>query len=440
MISGGVKHHETTLAQMKPKIPKLVSKRELKKNVGLIHSSAGLGLVERKLFNWLLYQAYDDLPKESFTHELPLSVLKAVMGWESSNNNAGLEDALNGLVVTNVQFNLLNEDLKAEHWETTTLISYGAIAGGRVFWRYDKAMAAKLHRPEVFAMLNLAASQGLESSFAYALYEQVARYAKINITKSFPVPLLRELIGATAHIYNDFRYFNQRVISRAVKEINLVTDLMIEPRFERRGRAVVAVQFKVSPNPQANLLAGAQADVGGTPSPEKQGLQKRLISLGCTERLSRNAIQTSAQPVIQWAVEYAESKLARGEIHTDPSAYVIALIKNPHDTSKVANIVKQGGAAANKAQLEETKAILLKRQTDAALTAADRERRTTEIELLSLDQKKTAAWAFLESTPAAKEFWDDELCRFSGRYQPRFDLFLRGWTPVSDTPDTAAKP
>lgn len=56
---------------------------------------------------------------------------------------------------------------------------------------------------------------------------------------------LRKLLGATAPTYQEFKRFNNLVIQKAVKEINEITDIIVEAKTVKQGRSVVAVRFNI---------------------------------------------------------------------------------------------------------------------------------------------------------------------------------------------------
>ena len=413
----------------------LVDKATLKKNVGLIHSSSELGLVERKLFNWLLLESFEQL-EQDVTHEIPLPILKVLMGWENSNNNDGLEAAMKRLMSTVVHFNLIKSkktkdgESYEDAWEATTLLSYAAIVDGRARWRFDQAMAAKLHDPAVFHWLNVAAAQGLQSSFAYALYENSARYYKVGQTPKLSVPLVRELLNATAPLYADFRYLKQRVLTPAVKEINTITDIELEVEYQREGRSVVTVQFFVTAKPQSSLLVSKdrlRVDL----SEKEKALHDRMVALKLASRVSISAIDARGYDAIEQAVALTEYKVKNGEISRSAAGYLRKVIATPFD---VETPVTSATFRRDKSrsQLEDTQVLVAQRQAEGELVREEREKRTTEIALLSVVERREAAKAFIENMPQTAKFYDADLAKFSGRTESIFSLFLRGWVPAEN--------
>src|ERR1700722_14947562 len=79
---------------------------EIKKHVNAIHSSNNISLVQRKVFNALLYNAYHDLPKKS-QYEIPVRLLAELIGYDS-NDQKKLKNSLMGLITTAIEWNVLD--------------------------------------------------------------------------------------------------------------------------------------------------------------------------------------------------------------------------------------------------------------------------------------------------------------------------------------------
>lgn len=57
---------------------------------------------------------------------------------------------------------------------------------------------------------------------------------------------LREILGATAPTYKEFKRFNSLVLQKSVKEINDITDVGVSTENVKKGRSVVAIKFHVT--------------------------------------------------------------------------------------------------------------------------------------------------------------------------------------------------
>ena len=110
--------------------PKKYSKDKqiLKKHVAAIHIGAKLSLLQRKLVNALLYNAYDQLltAKE---HQISASLLCEMIGFDS-HNSAYLKGALKGLMETVVEFDVLEDD-----GETSWEVNQTGFTGDHKAWK-----------------------------------------------------------------------------------------------------------------------------------------------------------------------------------------------------------------------------------------------------------------------------------------------------------------
>ena len=136
--------------------PKKLTNGVLRKHVAAVHTSGELGLVERKIVNILLLNAYDKLLTSS-RHTIPVRYLSHMLGWESSKNLDNLKQALARLQTTRVEFNLMHDG--QEVWQSMTLLAYAQITGslnnGECTYGYVEELAAKLHDPAIFATINV---------------------------------------------------------------------------------------------------------------------------------------------------------------------------------------------------------------------------------------------------------------------------------------------
>ena len=94
-----------------PKSP--LDKSVVKKNVSVIHINAKLSLIQRKLVNALLYNAYDHLLSQD-THSLNVALLSEMIGFDS-RNLSHLKVALAGLAKTEIQWDILEDNLSLIH-------------------------------------------------------------------------------------------------------------------------------------------------------------------------------------------------------------------------------------------------------------------------------------------------------------------------------------
>ena len=323
-----------------PDIALSVDAIQLRKSVGAIHTSASLTLVQRKLANVLLYNAYDNLTKKR-THTIPLPILCTMMGWEASNRIEHLKDAMRALASTTVEFNL-KEDGK-ETWRTMAMLSFGEIQGGTCTYRYDEYLAEKFFDPAIYAMINLGVQKCFDSGQALNLYENTVRFrnTKDGSTGYWSLPFLRSVIGATATYYDEFRRLNDRAIKPAIKQINEESDIMIDAEAKKAGKTVVSMRFLVRSKTPEELEAQAkrrkQTMLPGMSFIESvdayQDLReteafKLLRKHGISERLAFAWIQERGQQVVMDLVTYTEERDSKSLIKTNTKTYLTHLVKS----------------------------------------------------------------------------------------------------------------
>ena len=227
-------------------------KQILKKNVSAIHISAKLSLLQRKLVNALLYNAYDQLltAKE---HQISSTLLSEIIGFDS-HNTAYLKAALKGLVETTIEFDILEDD-GTRDWKVSSLISEAGIRNGVCSYAFSATMAEKLYHPDMYSKINLSVLREMKSAHALVLYENCHRYLGIAHTPWWDVDVFRKLMSVDQMTsYKQFKLLNRAVIQPAVKEVNELSNVQIELETKRKGRSVTGLRFLIRPNPQLSLI------------------------------------------------------------------------------------------------------------------------------------------------------------------------------------------
>ena len=121
------------------------------KNSWTIAITNNITLLQRKLFNFLVWHAYIDLANKE-TYEISINSLKNRL-WFNSSNNKYLQDSLRTLIVTAVDFNLLWKD-KGD-WSASALLAWVSFKSWICYYSFSPVLREKLHTPNVYAKLNL---------------------------------------------------------------------------------------------------------------------------------------------------------------------------------------------------------------------------------------------------------------------------------------------
>lgn len=229
---------------------------ELKKHVGAIHCSGKLSLLQRKISNILLFNAYEELGKKE-EHEISIKRLCELIDY-GSNDYKTIKDALRQLLVIVLEWNILHENLPdEEEWNASTILADVGIKGAVCTYSYSPKMRKLLHSPTMYGCINVAVQSRFTSNYSLALYETCARYKNLQYTKWFEVAIFRQLMGIEEGSYKAFSQFKRRIIDKAVEEINSFSDINIEPEFKKQSHWIVAIRFKIN---SRKLLKGREGE------------------------------------------------------------------------------------------------------------------------------------------------------------------------------------
>lgn len=273
----------------------------VKKHVAAIHVSGKLTLLQRKLSNVLLLNAYDTLMTKP-SHQIDARTLSLMIGY-NSNDMDTLKQSLRGLVETVAEWDMLDEKGRQE-WGVSSLLSYAKLRGGVCEYAYSPALAEKLHDPKVFALINLNMQRRFTSGHALALYENCYRFVRTGSTGWWDLDLFRRLMGvADSSYYEVFKQLNAKIIKPAVAEVNRSSNIVLTPETRKQGRAVTHIRFLIKENPQLAILD--MDDGEGMRHGEVYG---RLRALGASDRLARQWLGAHGEAQVRAGLDYVEAR------------------------------------------------------------------------------------------------------------------------------------
>ena len=341
---------------------------DVKKNVAAIHVSGKLTLLQRKLSNVLLLNAYDTLIHNP-THRIDARTLCTMVGY-NSNDMETLKASLRGLVETLAEWDMLDENGQQE-WGVSSLLAYAKLKGGVCEYSYSSALAEKLHDPKVFALINLNIQRRFTSGHALALYENCYRFVRTGSTGWWPLDLFRRLMGVDDSAYYEvFKHLNAKIIKPAVAEVNKTSNIILTPETRKMGRAVTDIRFKIAKNPQLAIL-----DLDDGTGLRKSPVYAQLIAQGVSDRLARQWID-------EHGAEHVATKLAYVQGRADvenPARYLSAALRDNYGAgegvpeapvssarARKLSVVRDLVAGRTPTQRDADRRLFLSKVTDAA--------------------------------------------------------------------------
>lgn len=261
----------------------------VKKNVAAIHISGKLSLLQRKLSNVLLLNAYDALTTAQ-SHTIDARTLATIVGY-NSNDFDTLRASLRALAETVAEWDML-DDKGRQEWGVSSLLSFAKLKNGVCEYAYSPALAQKLHDPKIYALINVHIQRNFSSGHGLALYENCYRFVRTRSTGWWSLDTFRKLMGVDgSSYYESFKHLNAKIIKPAVAEVNKSSDIIIEPEFQKKGRAVTEIRFLIKANPQMAMFQIDDSD-----GMRNLATYKALRGQGVSDRLAR-----------QWITEHGES-------------------------------------------------------------------------------------------------------------------------------------
>ncbi len=289
----------------------------VKKHVAAIHVSGKLSLLQRKLSNVLLLNAYDMLGEQA-VFRIDARTLALMVGY-NSNDTETLKASLRGLAETIAEWDMLDEKGRQE-WGVSSLLSFATLKEGVCSYAYSPALAEKLRDPKVFALINLNIQRRFTSGHALALYENCYRFVRTGSTGWWPLETFRRLMGVNdSAYYETFKHLNAKIIKPAVAEVNRTSNIVVTPETRKRGRTITDIRFLIEKNPQLAIL-----DLDDGAGVRNAPVYERLCAMGISDRLARQWIAEHGEGVVGAKLDYVAA--AEGVRH--PARYLAAAFRD----------------------------------------------------------------------------------------------------------------
>ncbi len=340
----------------------------VKKNVAAIHISGKLSLLQRKLSNVLLLNAYDALTSAA-THTIDARTLAMMVGY-NSNDFDTLRASLRALAETVAEWDMLDEKGRQE-WGVSSLLSFAKLKSGVCEYAYSPALAQKLYDPKIYALINVHIQRNFSSGHGLALYENCYRFVRTGSTGWWTLDVFRKLMGVdNSDYYASFKHLNAKIIKPAVAEVNKSSDILIQPEFRKKGRTVTDIRFVIKANPQKAMF-----EIDDSDGVRNLEVYKTLRKQGVSDRLARQWIAEHGEEYVQQKLDYVKGQ---GGVKSTVG-YLSAALRDDYQSDKeeTAPPSPQAIAAAQQRQAE-------KAQEDQAyeLRAAERAERARKLSVV----------------------------------------------------------
>jgi len=282
-----------------------------------------LSFVMRKAYNVLLKNAQEmGIDKEEYR----ISVTDMINHLEyDSHDYELLKNYLRKLQGTQVEWDTLGDDGKPD-WGVTTLLSRIGIKAGMITYTFESKIKSNLLDPKFYSRIDLRLQNQFRSSFSLILYETCGRYSTnpSGVTARLHWTKWRSLLcGEETKLYDEFKYFNARVLKKAITEVNLVSDIEVEPIVTKEGRQVTDLQFKVKRKKQEAAKINALNE-------SNSECYKKMLDLGLKEKQAKETLTKYEESLIISTLEMIEKRRGNSgmsEVKSIPAYFLHALEK-----------------------------------------------------------------------------------------------------------------
>jgi hypothetical protein len=321
---------------------------QLLKPTATIHVGNRLSLVERKVFNAIIWHSQ----KSRFArtdNTISVSLLMSLIGLERSKNTEVIKDALEQLTTTPIIWNTLKKD-RTTDWGICTFLAGAELSGGQLRYVLNPLLTEKVRHPTLFAKIQLLIQTQFSSKYSLALYEFLLdELCRANSPKAHTAQVALATVRHILQFDGAYKHLNSDVLKPCVHEINKHADITVGYRSVKKGRAVAAILFTIErtavqvPIPLEDLTVRAEDDI--PPILPSNSVLALLIERGVGKRKAAHLVERYDEECIRENLAYAENEYAVGKVK-NLSAYLIRAIEEDYRPKKTAEELREEEEAA----------------------------------------------------------------------------------------------
>ena len=342
-----------------------MEKKEVIKHSSAIQVSNEVNLLQRRSWNVLLANAFDDLNKKEIFYINMADLCRTLQ--YGSKNDEHIKQLLKDLISIKIEWNVLGKD-KKNRWGAASLLSEVEITNGIISYVYSPTMRKKLYNPNVYAKINLSLQNSFKSKYSLAMYELFIDYfnieKEIGQTPMIPLEDFKKLMGLKEKEYPRFKYLNDRIIKRAIKEINEKSNLQVKVEHAKQGRRVVGLKFYISKNAKNiyELKSKIFPQEKALPSPVDQNYNEKLFvalteEFGISKNKAIEILQTKDENFIKENLDVIRNKIKGGKV-ADVAGMTIDAISKDYRSKKPKNEIEKEKKDAKKEQDKKEKKLI----------------------------------------------------------------------------------
>ena len=310
-----------------------IKDKQLLKPTATIHVGNRLSLIERKVFNAIIWHSQRNRFAKT-ANTLSVDLLMSLIGLERSKNMDVIKDALERLTTNPIVWNSLKKDRTAD-WGVCTFLAGAELSRGRLRYVLNPLLVEKVQHPTLFAKIQLLVQTQFSSKYSLALYEfLIDDLCRAGNPVVHTVQVSLETLRHVLQFEGIYKHLNSDVLKPCVLEINTHSDLAVEYRGIKQGRAVAALLFTIERKALQLVLTDlVGVDVAVENEEEvflaDDSLVLVLVSKGIGKRKAKALVATYDEARIRDNIAHAEREHQAGKVKM-LSAYLVRAIEEDY--------------------------------------------------------------------------------------------------------------
>ena len=214
----------------------------LKKGSQRIRSETSLNLLQKKLFNALLFVARPTLSGGGM-FSVPVDYLSWCVSHDRSDMKY-LKDSVRAMKKAVIEVE------NGEKWFMTSLLADALFDGKNLVYDIPPLIRNLFSAPKRYYYISMVVNARFRSKYALALYEMLKEFEYRGETDMMSIEEFRERMGVERHEYPEFKRLSARTIAGPLQELEELSDFTAEVKYDYRGRKIVGIKFIIKPNPK----------------------------------------------------------------------------------------------------------------------------------------------------------------------------------------------
>lgn len=319
-------------------------------NTASIHSASTLSATQHKVYWALMAHAqkteqsrYLDgdgerkLPHAQ-TYRISTKDLLTQAGVGATRNLTWLKGNILPLLDKKIVYDLFDSTNTKVGFGGFNVVSQIEVKDGWVEFSFPPALQKEVINPTQYAYHALEVTNRiLSGKFAPLLYLNTVRFRNTRTTGWRPIEKWRAVLGADDPTYDVTKAFLSKVIRPAVEQINELTDITVEPEYEKQQQRIVAIRFSVIEKSVAlTKLADAREQTSNRDHSRQNvhhTLEAELRELGLTQKAAKFHIDSDpdrAHRLARYTRETAQKQAIR-----NPAGLFVKLFKEGFDPRQI---------------------------------------------------------------------------------------------------------